>query len=165
MHLTHRTIVTIKLCYMLSRFSHVWFFATLWTVAGQAFLSMGFSRQEYWSGLPCPPPRDLPDPGIEPPSLRTPALAGGFFTTSTTWEAQVKVLITNSWQTLGDPMDYSPPGSSVHGISQARILEGVATSFSRASSQLRDQIQVTCIAGRFFTIWATSWKNFEIPFS
>ena len=45
---------------------------------------MGFFRQEYWSGLPCPPPADLPDPGIEPPSLRSRALAGGFFTTITT---------------------------------------------------------------------------------
>ena len=50
-------------------------------------LPMGFSRQEYWSGLPCPPPMYLPDPGIEPTSIRSPALAGGFFTTSTTWEA------------------------------------------------------------------------------
>ena len=48
---------------------------------------MGFSRQEYWSGLPRPPPEDLPHSGIEPASLRTPALAGGFFTTSATWEA------------------------------------------------------------------------------
>ncbi|ELR53965.1 hypothetical protein M91_16140, partial [Bos mutus] len=50
----------------------------------QALLSMGFSRQEYWSGLPFPPPGDLPDLGIEPMSLISPALAGGFFTTSTT---------------------------------------------------------------------------------
>ena len=49
---------------------------------------MGFSRQEYWSGSPFPPPGDLPDPGIELPSLTSPALAGGFFTTSATWEAQ-----------------------------------------------------------------------------
>ena len=60
---------------------------TPWTVAHQASLSMGFSRQEHWSGLPFPPPRDLPDPGIEPVSLGCPALAGGFFTTSATWEA------------------------------------------------------------------------------
>ena len=52
-------------------------------------LSMGFSRQEYWSGLPFPPPGDLPDPGIEPKSLISPALGGRFFTTSTTWEAHV----------------------------------------------------------------------------
>ena len=51
-----------------------------WTVAPQAPLSMGFSRQEYWSGLPCPPPGDLPDPGIEPVSPISPALAGRFFT-------------------------------------------------------------------------------------
>ena len=51
---------------------------TVWTAACQAPLSMGFSRQEYWSGLPCPLPRDLPDPGIEPSSLMSPALAGRF---------------------------------------------------------------------------------------
>ena len=57
----------------------------LWTV--QLFsLSMGFSRQEYWSGLPFPSPEDLPDPGIEPLSLTSPALAGKLFTTSATWE-------------------------------------------------------------------------------
>ena len=50
---------------------------TPWTVAHQAPLSMGFSRQEYWSGLPCPPPGDFPDPGIEPVYLKSPALAGG----------------------------------------------------------------------------------------
>ena len=70
---------------MLSCFSHVWLFVTLWTVAHQAPLSMiRFSRQEYWSGLPCRPSGDLPDPGIEPVSLTSTALAGGFFTTSTT---------------------------------------------------------------------------------
>ena len=56
-------------------------FATPWTVAHQAPLSMGFSKQEDWSGLPFPPPGDLPGPGIEPASLLSPALAGGFFTT------------------------------------------------------------------------------------
>ena len=54
---------------VLSRFSHVSLFLTLWTVIHQAPLSMGFSRQEYWSGLPCPPPGDLPNPGIKPESL------------------------------------------------------------------------------------------------
>ena len=56
--------------------SHVWLFATPWTVAYQASLSMRFSRQEYWSGLPFPSPRDLPDPGIEPksPALQADAL-------------------------------------------------------------------------------------------
>ena len=71
----------------LSRFSHVGLSATLWTSARQAPLSMGFSRQEYWSGLPCPPPGDLPDAGIELVSLMSPALAGRFLTASANWEA------------------------------------------------------------------------------
>ena len=58
---------------------------TLWTAAHQAPLSKGFSRQEYWNRLPCSPPGDLPDPGIDPASLMSLALAGEFFTT---WEAQ-----------------------------------------------------------------------------
>ena len=58
-----------------------------WTVAHQAPHSMGFSRQEYWSGLPCPPSGNLPDPGVEPAFLMSLALAGRFFTTSATWEA------------------------------------------------------------------------------
>ena len=62
-------------------------FVTPWTVAHQAPLSMGFSRQEYWSGLPYSYPRDLPDPGTEASSPKSAALAGGFFTTSATWEA------------------------------------------------------------------------------
>ena len=89
-------------------------FAVSWTVVCQAPLSMGFPRQEYWSGVPFPTPGDLPDPGIEPPSLGSPALAGGFFffffffffficsefchtlkggffTTSATWEALMKL--------------------------------------------------------------------------
>ena len=56
-------------------------FMAPWTGARQAPLSMGFSTQEYWSGLPFPPPGDLPDPGIEPVSLMSPALGGGFFAT------------------------------------------------------------------------------------
>ena len=67
--------------------SHVLLFATPWTVAHQAPLSLGFSRQEYWSGLPCPPPGDLPNPDIKPTFLKSPALAGGLFTTGATWEA------------------------------------------------------------------------------
>ena len=58
--------------------SSVRLFATPWAVASQAPLSMGFSRQEYWSGLLCPPPGDLPNPGTEPTSPVSPALEGGF---------------------------------------------------------------------------------------
>ena len=67
---------------MLSCFSHVQLFVTPGTVARQAPLSVGFSRQEYWSGLRCPPPRDLPDPGIELKSLKSPVVAGDFSTIS-----------------------------------------------------------------------------------
>ena len=66
--------------------SCVQLFATPWTVAHQATLSMEFSRQEYWSGLPFPTPGDLPDPEIKLMSFAFPALAGGLFTTSATWE-------------------------------------------------------------------------------
>ena len=61
--------------------------ATLWTVTCQAPLSKGFSRQEYWSGFPCPTPGDLLDPGVKLASLRSPAMAGGFFINSNIWEA------------------------------------------------------------------------------
>ena len=72
------------MCCVLSHFSLVQLFASLWTRAHQTPLSMGFSRQEYWSRLPFPPPEELPDPrtGIQ---ATTPALAGRFLTTSTTW--------------------------------------------------------------------------------
>ena len=82
---------------MLSHFSHIWLFVSLWTVACQAPVSMRFSRQEYWSVLPCPPPRDLPYPGIKPRSLMPPALAGRFFTTSTTWEARKSARDLKIW--------------------------------------------------------------------
>ena len=96
---------------MLGGFSHVQLFATLWAIVHQSPLSTGCSR----SGLPFPSPGDLPNAGIEPPSLMSPALAGGFFTTSATWEASLLVAATakslQSCPTLSDPIDGSPPGS------------------------------------------------------
>ena len=105
-------------------------------LACQAPQSMGFSRQEYWTGLPCPPPGDLPSPGIELMSLMSPALAGEFFTTSAIWEAlgweywstKLKLelsphlirlpvqfsSVAQSCPTLCDPIDCSTPGFSVH---------------------------------------------------
>ena len=129
---------------VLSHISHVQLCATPWTVARQALLSMGFSRQEYWSGLPCPPPGDLPSPGMEPTSPLSPALAGGFLTTRATWALPSlngllqqapnwfscfchRVSIAYPWckpaaakslqpcPTLCNPMDCSPLGSSVRG--------------------------------------------------
>ena len=81
------TVLTFKDNNMPHHFSCVQLFATLRTVARQAPLSMGFSRQESWGGLPCPSPGDHPNPGIESVSLTCPALAGRLFTASTTWES------------------------------------------------------------------------------
>ena len=89
---------------------------TPWTLVHQALLSMGFPRQEYWSGLPFPSPRDLPDPEIELMSL---ALVGRFFTAAPSGSPGtecVKMLVSQLCPTLFDPMDYSPAGSSIHGI-------------------------------------------------
>ena len=72
---------------VLGHFSHVQLFAAVWTAARQAPLSIGLSRQEYWSGLSCPPAGALPHPGK---SSTSPALAGRFFTASVTWEAPHK---------------------------------------------------------------------------
>ena len=69
----------VEYAWVLSCFSRVWCFVTLWTVACQAPLSMRFSKEEYCSGFPCPPPGDLPDPGIKPASRMFSALSGGFF--------------------------------------------------------------------------------------
>ena len=81
MFLLHMLINYLVHVCVLSRFSCVQLFATLWTVARQAALPMGFSRQDYWSALPCPSPGQLPKPGTEPTPLRSPALVSGFFIT------------------------------------------------------------------------------------
>ena len=82
------------LCCVLSHLSHILSFVTPWTVAHQASLSMGLFRQEYWRGLPCPPPGYVPNPGLQSTSL---ALAGGFLTSSATWKTQIKTVDPNSW--------------------------------------------------------------------
>ena len=81
--------VYLSITCMLSHFSRVWLLVTLWTIAHQTPLSKGFSKQEDWSGLPHPPPEDLPNPGTELVSPISPALAGGFFTTSLSQEAHI----------------------------------------------------------------------------
>ena len=74
-------------------------------------------------------------------------------------KVKVKVKSLSSVRTLCNPVDCSPPGSSIHGILQARILEWTAIPFSRGSSWLRDQTRVSCFAGRFFTIWTTMGRG------
>ena len=93
-------------CCMLICFSCVQLLETPWTIPHKATLSKGFSRQEYWSGLPFVPPGDLPAPGFEPKSLMSPALADRFFTTSTTWEP-AHLAIQGVWT----------PGHALHTIS------------------------------------------------
>ena len=85
----------VRAC-ILNYFCSVRLCVTLQTLACQAPLSMGFSRQEYWSELPCPPLRDFPDSGTEPVSLTSPVLAGGFFTTGATWEATKHLTVNYS---------------------------------------------------------------------
>ena len=80
-------------CMRAQLLSHAQLFATPWVVALQAPLSMGFSRQEYWSGLPFPPPGNLPNPRIKPTSPAPPALAGGYFSTSRPGKLAIKVLL------------------------------------------------------------------------
>ena len=92
-------------------------------VACQALLFMGILQARILEWVAMPPPGDLPDPGIQASSLMSPALLGGFFTTSTTWEAQYTSsyaglsLVSQLCSTLCDPMNCSTPGSSVHGDS------------------------------------------------
>ena len=91
---------------MLSHFSCVRLFATLWTVAHQAPLSMGFSRQEYWSGLPCPPPGDLLNPGIKAVSLMSPALQADSLPLAPPelkWQSKVPVWLCMFICSLGVP--------------------------------------------------------------
>ena len=84
-------VLVLRMCVL----SCSWFFANPWAVAHQTPLSIAFPRQEYWSGVLFPTPGDLPDPRIKLKFLESPALAGEFFTTSATWEAQA-----HSWHTL-----------------------------------------------------------------
>ena len=88
-------------------------FVTLWKIACQAPPSMGFSRQEYWSGLPCLPPEDLPGPGIELTSLTSSALADGIFIPSATWEAP-----TCTYTPRNDSWGSSPPTTPAGPLTQ-----------------------------------------------
>ena len=104
----------------------------------QAPLFMEFSRQEYWSGLPCSPPGDLPNQGIKPPSVTYPALETSSLTPAPPGKPQASLAAAaaatslQSCPTLCDPIDGSPPGSPIPGILQARTLDWVAISFSNA---------------------------------
>ena len=137
----HFLLQCMKVKMKVKSLSRVWLLATPGTEAYQAPPTMGFSRQEYGSGVP-----------LEMSAIKGAGKCGFLF-----WVAVCACILSllQSCRTLCDPMDCNLPGSSVHGILQARILEWVAISFSRGSSQPRDRTCISCIAGRFFTIWAT----------
>ena len=145
--------------------SRVRLLATPWTAAHQAPLSMGFSRQEYWSGVPLPSPCAKLWPA-KLLSLKDMALLikdlvfiyqpylerlKNCYIFVLLYICKVKLLIRA--QLFATP--WSAPSSSIHGIFKARVLEWVAISFFRESSQPRDRTQVSCIVDRRFTVWAT----------
>ena len=103
-----------SVCCVLSHFSHFRLIAILWTVGQQAPLSKGFSREEYWIGLPCFPSGDFSDPGVTPTSLTFLHWQACSLHTSTTWEALQFSSVTQSCLTLCNPMDCSTPGFIVH---------------------------------------------------
>ena len=88
--------------------------ATIWTVAHQAPLSTRFSSQEYWSGLLCPPPGNIPNPGVKSASLMSPLLAGWFFTTSATWDAHALVDLDNYCLLCSHPFSLNSLNFSAH---------------------------------------------------
>ena len=94
--------------------------ATLWTIAHQALLSMEFSKQEYWSGLPCPSPGDFPDPGIEPAYFTYLALAGGFFTP----ESESCSVTSDSLRPNGLYSPWNSPGPNT-GVGSLSLLQGI----------------------------------------
>ena len=122
------------------------------TAAGQAPLAMGFSRQEYWSGLPFPSLGNLPNPGIEPAS---PALAGGFFTTSTIWEALSRVSLP--LKPLGEDPSPSLPASSLSlprcSSAYGSITPRSVSIFMRPSSLRVSCIQISLFLKKFFFIY------------
>ena len=140
---------------MPSCLSCVWLFAALWTATCQAPLSMAFSRQEYWSGLPCPPSVDLPDPCIEPVSPMALALAVRYFTTTATWEAHIHVYsCQNTW-------DYVP--KSVHLTINFTLLKfkmvgdwlsaGAVWKFNNVAARFTES------SSKFVPIWSTQCRQ------
>ena len=142
---------------VLSRISYVQLFAILWTIAHQALLYMGFSRQEYRSGLPCPPPRDLPDPVIEPSSLYVSWIGRWVFTTGATWKAQYmsKVLLFHSqeWRKIKLVIGF-----------QIEFFCSISQRHTQVSfTQIRNLSQSLCqsiIANIMFTLIALSFPSY-----
>ena len=124
---------------MLSGFNHVLLFVTLWTIVPQAPLYMEFSRQEYWTELSFPSPGDLPDPGIEPVSLTTPALADGFFATV---PPEKPLLVNHQWRRQWHPTPVLLPRKS-HG---RRSMVGYSP-WGRKESDRTEQLHFHFLSG------------------
>ena len=147
---------------LLSCFSSVQLFVTLWTIAHQATLSMGFSRQEYCSGLPFPRPGDLPNLGIELGLPASPASQVDSLPTEPPGKpsdhpAAAAAKSFQSCPTLCDPIDGSPPGSPVPGTLQARTLEWVAISFSNAW-KWKAKVKALSPVRLFVTSWTAAYQ-------
>ena len=145
--------------------SHVQLFSAPWTVACQTPLSMVFSRQEYWRGLPFPTPGDLPDPEIEPTSPESPALTAGFFYHWVTWEAPkmtshegCEYHESTSCSVLSDSVQLHDLSM---GFYRQEYWRGLPFLSPGRSSQPRNWTQVFCIAGRFLSVWAN--RSSKLP--
>ena len=134
--------------------SPVRLFATPWTAAYKAPLSMEFSRQENWSGLPFPSPGDLPDPGIKPESLE---LQVDTSPPEPSGKPLAAAKLLQLCPTLCDPIDGSPPGSPVPGILQAGTLEWVAISFSNAW-KWKVKVKSLCRVWLFPIPWTAAYQ-------
>ena len=134
-------------------------FVTPWTIALQAPLSMGVSRQEYWRGLPFPPPGDLPDPGIKPASLVSPASAGGFFPTSTSWEA---LPLLNSFSQVSPSIHHSRPTlfRDLPGLPCTPNPQGDPARESRRSNLLLTPAKSQELYTSYFILPATFWNRY-----
>ena len=152
---------------MLNHFSHVWLSVTLWTVACQGPLSRGFSRQEYWSGLPWPPPGDLPDPGIKSTSVMSPALVGRFIYNELRYFLLPEYRIPNTSDSKFGTKAYKEfrdftssthnPPKATHSNFRTQILKEFrdltfqAQTLNTSDSNLRTQTTV------FYSL--TTWRN------
>ena len=149
---------------MLSCFSHVWLYATLWTVAWQAPPSMGFSRQEYWNRFP----GDLPNLGIQPPTPRTFALVGGVLTTSITWEPCIDswyppILPVTDFIFLGSKI--TADGDCSHEIKRCLFLGRKAMTNLDSILKSRDITLLTkahLVKATVFPVVMNGWESWTI---
>ena len=142
---------------VLSHFSRIQLFVTPWTVAHQVFMPMGFSRQEHWSGLPCPSRGDLPDPGIELMYRTSPALAGRFFTTTAMWEALGSKCLADLKYCLSD--------WNIHSVGTQHTLASPSFTFPQNFQKASSDVLVSLVTPlvlsfpirrQIFSCWATT---------